>query len=423
MADLIYKHIYKADVSQPLIRRDAGILLGMYDKTANRFGVELYDNGTALTLSGTTVTGYMIRPDGNTVTISGKTSGHQAYVDLTENCYLYDGAFTLTLKVGTQTVLICDGQIAVTRTDKTVNGNEVINTVSDAERLGGKAPEYYIQPRNLLDNSWFANPVNQRGKTTYNAAGYTIDRWRISNKYATVNVNSGYVEFKASGGGAVPRQIISTNADMFGKTYTAAVCTVDGVVKTVSGTLTAEATGNESTWASGTIFTGIVLRIVKSSDVSTISFRLDITDGNSLALKWAALYEGSYTVDTLPPYVPKGYGAELAECYRYFRRFDVLYSFVGSGFISNSGSAAYIALNLGNMSRDVEPTVSGSVHVEVPKNITDNAPVVSAFAVNSVKSGWVRLACTFDAAQTEYSGNPCALAIRTGDYLEISADL
>ena len=29
---------------------------------------------------------------------------------------------------------------------------------------------------------------------------------------------------------------------------------------------------------------------------------------------WIALYEGSYTADTLPPYVPKGYAAELAAC-------------------------------------------------------------------------------------------------------------
>ena len=36
---------------------------------------------------------------------------------------------------------------------------------------------------------------------------------------------------------------------------------------------------------------------------------------------WAALYEGSYTADTLPAYQPKGYGAELAECQRYYRPF------------------------------------------------------------------------------------------------------
>lgn len=180
----------------------------------------------------------------------------------------------------------------------------------------------HTAPRNMLDNSWFANPVNQRGMSSYNGAGYTIDRWRVSNQYATVNVNSGYVEFKASGGTAIPRQIISTNADMFGKTYTAAVCTSDGVVRTVSGTLTAEATGTETTFASGTIFTGVVLRIVKSPDVSTISFRIDLSDGRSLALKWAALYEGEYTAETLPHYVHKGYGTELMNCQQRFHVYE-----------------------------------------------------------------------------------------------------
>lgn len=38
---------------------------------------------------------------------------------------------------------------------------------ADSAKLGGKAPEYYIQPRNLLDNSDFCNPVNQRGRLLY----------------------------------------------------------------------------------------------------------------------------------------------------------------------------------------------------------------------------------------------------------------
>lgn len=188
---------------------------------------------------------------------------------------------------------------------------------ADSAMLGGKAPEYYLPPRNLLDNSDFTHPVNQRGKTSYNAVGYTIDRWRVSNQYAIVNVGSGYVEFKASGGTAIPRQIISTHADMFGKTYTAAVCTGDGIVRTVSGTLTAEATGTETTFASGTIFTGVTLRLVKSPDLSTISFRIDLSDGRALALKWAAVYEGSYTEETLPRY--SGREDEWSACMRYFQ--------------------------------------------------------------------------------------------------------
>lgn len=37
--------------------------------------------------------------------------------------------------------------------------------------------------------------------------------------------------------------------------------------------------------------------------------------------KWAALYEGSYELYNLPSYQPKGYGNELMECHRYYRRF------------------------------------------------------------------------------------------------------
>lgn len=32
---------------------------------------------------------------------------------------------------------------------------------------------------NLLDNWYFANPINQRGQTEYAAVGYTVDRWLI----------------------------------------------------------------------------------------------------------------------------------------------------------------------------------------------------------------------------------------------------
>ena len=46
-----------------------------------------------------------------------------------------------------------------------------------------------------------------------------------------------------------------------------------------------------------------------------------VAEGYTIIVDWAALYEGSYTADTLPAYQPKGYAAELAECQRYYRRF------------------------------------------------------------------------------------------------------
>jgi hypothetical protein len=37
-----------------------------------------------------------------------------------------------------------------------------------------------VSNKNLLDNWYFGNPVNQRGATTYTADGFCIDRWRMS---------------------------------------------------------------------------------------------------------------------------------------------------------------------------------------------------------------------------------------------------
>lgn len=44
---------------------------------------------------------------------------------------------------------------------------------------------------NLLDNWYFADPVNQRGQTTYTGEGYTIDRWR--SRGATTSIGDGVV--------------------------------------------------------------------------------------------------------------------------------------------------------------------------------------------------------------------------------------
>lgn len=39
----------------------------------------------------------------------------------------------------------------------------------------------------------------------------------------------------------------------------------------------------------------------------------------TISFKWVRLLLGSYTAETLPPYVPKSYAAELAECMRYYQ--------------------------------------------------------------------------------------------------------
>lgn len=90
------------------------------------------------------------------------------------------------------------------------------------------------------------------------------------------------------------------------KTYTCAAGLADGTVVLGNGVGTTSFGDYNKVWC-GPLDSG-----------DGIYFRLNFINAGQ-AYIWAALYEGSYTADTLPKYVPKGYAAELAECQRYFR--------------------------------------------------------------------------------------------------------
>ena len=133
-------------------------------------------------------------------------------------------------------------------------------------------------PRNLLDNSDFTNLVAQAGiGGNHGTIAYAADRWIL---------DSGTVSYEA------------------------------GVGLTLNGTIRQKLeyppTGETSA------FVGM------ASGAASISYAdgaVTITSSGGV-LKWAAIYEGEYTAETLPEYHPKGYGAELEECQRYFYRFN-----------------------------------------------------------------------------------------------------
>ena len=200
-------------------------------------------------------------------------------------------------------------------TDTTVYGNNATtlggvaasdyalktDTAPDSSKLGGKAPEYYIQPRNLLDNSDFTNPVNQRGKTSY-TGGYGIDRWKQWSNNHTTNVSNGHITVN------VIQQYIGVPIN-FDTVYTMAARKTDGTVLCISGTFNNKINKD-----------GLRLDYDTNTDGSKKPYACINAAGDYL---WAALYEGAYTAETLPPYVPKGYAAELAECQRYYYRIGV----------------------------------------------------------------------------------------------------
>lgn len=175
----------------------------------------------------------------------------------------------------------------------------------DAEKLGGKAPEYYLQPRNLLDNSDFR--VAQAGYGAYHGnSKYACDRWLDTYGFGVFGYEEGYGLYVAKGDNhAYLEQRLEYPERLTGKSCTLAMKLSDGNVYTCNGVMV----GNNELVAR---FSGANWEL----DLRGDRVQFVVTDGY-VYVQWMALYAGTYTAETLPPYVPKGYAAELAECQRY----------------------------------------------------------------------------------------------------------
>ena len=121
------------DLNKSLVRKNLGEVMASGDVDANRFGVRVKRNGVPVDLTGVTVYGYAILPNEETHKIKGSASGNEAFVDIKQECYLYDGAITVTIKIlgdGFETALaIFDAINTRTETGTIVSENRVIYDV------------------------------------------------------------------------------------------------------------------------------------------------------------------------------------------------------------------------------------------------------------------------------------------------------
>ena len=174
-----------------------------------------------------------------------------------------------------------------------------------------------LQPRNLLDNSDFRNFINQRNNE-YTTGIWTpcIDRWRANTlENDLVWHNSDHV--------AIPvesniLQVLPSNRIQIGKCYTLVCKSWEQGIHYATCIVTSNNEYSINIEVNGLLLTLYSIDdgywYVKISNVSISEFA---------HISWVALYEGSYTADTIPPYVPKGYAVERAECRRYYRRYNI----------------------------------------------------------------------------------------------------
>lgn len=260
----------------------------------------------------------------------------------------------------------------------------------------------FSPPRNLLDNSDFRNPVNQReyesgaGVSDYD---YFLDRWKHG-----IAEKTNYTLSSAGLGIPSRTYIVQVNETIRSGTYTFAVKQSDGSITILNCVVSFAADGSYK--RCGTISAdGMGLHVdTKNGYVVCI-----IQPYKDVVVEWAAFYEGSYTADTLPPYVPKGYGAELAECLRYFQKGGQACT-VGTQY----GSTSIGIVRLGFVGMRITPTIKiTGVSNQGWGNIT----------ADKLTGGWISKCGNIHSKNYLISGDSSYIGQTVGIEYEASADL
>ena len=233
-----------------------------------------------------------------------------------------------------------------------------------AENVALEIAKYnFGQPYNLLDNSDFVHPVAQAGVNgAHGAIKYAVDRWGVTTG-ATVSQDIAglrIVSDKTNWIAGIQQKI---EAKRFADVMTLAVHGIFPVACRLyayigSGTVDF---GDPGYFQGDPVERTLVLKLTKpdgltGDEVVNVYISPDTeSTGTAAVVRWAALYEGEYTAETLPPYVPKGYAAELAECLRYYRKIKANDE-TFAGYAANGVSYAFIPLT---QSMRIAPTVTG----------------------------------------------------------------
>ena len=192
----------------------------------------------------------------------------------------------------------------------------------------GQGSAVRISNRNLLDNWYFASPVNQRGQTSYLTGGYTIDRWNKSADNLWLSLQSGFarIEKTATTGYPMITQLLDSDITDFliGKEVTASVLTSEGLFfKTFtmpSGSFDLAGFDLGSTNFVCNLYRGSSLPMFRilsktgaavGSFVNLIAVKLELGSVSTLAHQDA---DGNWMLNDPPP----NYAEELAKCQRYY---------------------------------------------------------------------------------------------------------
>lgn len=160
---------------------------------------------------------------------------------------------------------------------------------------------------NMLDNSDFSNPINQRGLTTYSGSFiYSIDRWVIS---GTISLQSGGISVSPNGFFLQRMEPLINGED-----YTLAAYVGNQLLV---GTVTYDSVSSDSQVA---VSTSLGTLYIQNIEGNLCQFTANTVAQSIISMP--VLLKGAYTAKTLPPWVPPTYMIELAKC---LGRYQIMY--------------------------------------------------------------------------------------------------
>lgn len=226
-------------------------------------------------------------------------------------------------------------------------------------------PKFTVNP-NLLDNWYFGNPVNQRGKTEYTGTiTYTIDRWiQDFNGTLTSTLTDDGIKIVAGNDGTYKNfeQILSDVPA--NSTFTLSFLVND--YTSVNQIYVGIGFGQfdiKDNLISLTFKTG-------SSILGRKSFGIQVKIGKTATIKAAKLELGPtqtlahkegdrWVINEVPDY-----GEQMRRCQRYYIKYDTIKA---NGYISNAAKSYYMPIFLPEAMRTT-PTILGTPKIRVRFN-------------------------------------------------------
>lgn len=230
--------------------------------------------------------------------------------------------------------------------DVTLTGENIAVSTTDSTPISG-AVKYRTNP-NLLDNWYFGRPVNQRGKTEYTAAGYTVDRWKNTSDAGAVMIADGKVVLQTTAAYAGITQTIEKTNNFRKKTVTLSVLcegTLNGTYQAViwyGNEYRQVLIKNQISSVSFTlpdnnedILVCVQSNTAASSPISILAIKLELGSTQTLAHQDSS---GNWILNEIPDF-----GEQLRRCQRYAVD-DNYHTTVGQ--LNYDGDTYYISVQL-----------------------------------------------------------------------------